>query len=542
MPGKPVTSEASSSDRLRSSLRRDEKSGYPNRPPLLGAGTRLSGRVIALGTFLAGLLSVGFYQLTSEFPFSFDPYWFLGTAGVIIDSGGIVFLTIPPPFAVVETIVSIGYVPLQSILLASASIFTGFDPVRIEQIHTMILAGVLTVLTFSVARRLVGSTIAGIAAGLLILTIPVIFQRWNLFVPENVGLAIFLTAILAIRSDGRSPYLLAILLLGSLAFHPRSFILYAPLLLLLWALRSEGGWGLRGLIQRMVSKRNRGAAIFLAIAALPFLIPLLRDIYLYLEAGATYTLAVATDVNVLSVEQLTLWLTPYVIGVGVLGALVGVLKWRSLTPESRFILIWWTASWALLLGTLLRDFPMHRILFYIAVPTALIAGLLAHHVSTAVMKYRPKAQPILAAVIVAALVAPAVIGILESPLRTPWVAWKSDERRAVEYLLLLTEGRDDFVVFTPEYTLPFAYGVRHVEMRLELISRILTEAENPQQLGVLLSAEYPTATDFHLIFTYISRDTLSKRFPVLKMFNPDDAGFSSSRVSVYTLENTGVPT
>ena len=502
----------------------------------------LSRRIIVLGVFLVGLVSVGYYQLTSEFPFSFDPYWFLGAAGVIIDSGNVVFLTIPPPFAVVETIVIIGYVPLQSVLLASVSLLTGVDPVRIVQVHTMILAGVLMVLAFSVSKRLVGSTIAGITSAIVILTIPVIFQRWNLFVPENVGLAFFLGAILAIVSENRSRYLLPVLLLGSLSFHPRSFILYAPLLLLLWAIRSRGKWDSKSLMRRMFARENRGPAVFFGMTALPFSIPLIRDISIYLEAGATYTLAVATDVSVLTAEQLNLWLTPYVIGIGVLGALIIVLRWRSITSESKFVLIWWIAAWSLLLATLFRDFPVHRILFYIAVPTAVISGLLAHHISRAVTKHRPNAKPILAAVIVAALVAPAVLGILESPLRTPWVAWGSEEQRAVAYLLSVTEGREDFVVFTPEFSLPFAYGVRHVEMRPELISRILTESENLTQLSSLLSAQYPAINDFHLIFTFISRDTLSQRFPVIKMFDPDDAGFTSPRVSVYTLSSTRTPT
>ncbi len=127
--------------------------------------------------------------------------------------------------------------------------------------------------------------------------------------------------------------------------------------------------------------------------------------------------------------------------------------------------------------------------------------------------------------LVVGLTLPAIVGLLQSPMRTPWVAWGQNERDVVYYLRSVVDDGGSYVVFTPEYTLPYAYNVKHVEMRESLIAEILLKADSIENLRHLLAEEYPEADTFYVVLTNISRDIISERYPILTMFEPSEAVF-----------------
>ena len=460
----------------------------------------------------------------------------MGTSRMITESGFVPYLHIPAPFAAVDTFVSIGYVPVQSIAPALLSILLGIDIVAAEQAQTTIIAALLMLLTYRCTRRITGSYLAGITAAALLLSTPYVFARLNFFVPENVALCFFLAAFLSILSENHRPFLVAVLLLGGMAFHPRSFIFYGPILLVFWFLQRTPRTTITDLTKILIQKESLGAAAALLGTGLPFLEALRINLYYFLFVGATYTLAVSFEGQAPTLGQIDALLNLYVIALAVPAVAVLVSRWRTINPGMKGLLMWWTVTWLMFFGAPLRSFPVDRFAFYVAVPTAILGGFFVQLLVSRLPRGQAVRRRVLTTLVVIAIVAPAAYGLWQSPLRKPWVVWGPDERDAMGYLEQATVVSPSFIVFTPEYSLPYAYGILHVEFREEVIAGILRNATTVEDVRCRLSDTYPGASTFFIVLTTVSRNELGLLFPVLMLFEPANATFARPTVWIYSLD------
>lgn len=491
--------------------------------------------MLPLGVVLAAIFTIGYFQATSAFPFAFDPYWFMGTSRVVVQSGSVPHLEIPTPFATTSTFVNIGYVPTQSTGPAALGLLFGIDFFAAEQAQTTIIAAALMLLVFALARRITDSSVAAFVAAILLLTTPYVFARWNFFVPENVALAAFLASMYLIMSGNQKPFLVALLLFGGLAFHPRSFIFFAPMLFVAWFFLGTQGRTFSRVIRRMFRRESIAATATLVIVGLPYLEALRINLYYFLFVGATYTLAVSFEGQAPSLEQISTLLNLYIALLAAPPAVLFALRWKTISLGKRVLLIWWIATWLMFFAAPIRNFPVDRFAFYVAVPTGILGGAFADVLVSRFRRSKWSRKQALTAVIVAALLGPAAFGLNESPLKNPWVAWGNSEAAAVTFVEEMTAGRDDFVIFTPEYSLPYGYGLRHVELREEVIAAVLDDVTDVSELRCRLSEEYPSSSTFVIIYTNISRNQLGTRYPVLRAFDPATAAFARTTVWVYEL-------
>lgn len=444
---------------------------------------------------------------------SYDAYQQVGFSNMFFESGKI-SSNIQMPFSVETLPNPTGYLQVLPIIHLTIREITGLDSFLIAKIFTAFVFLLLLIFIFLFLNMIFKNYWISIFGILYFAFIPTVKYRLSYFVPENLAFLLFFAALLIVlKNETLSSYLLAVIMPFLLAVHPKSFILFLPLLIIFVLTQSK----------ELLVKKNILIPILILLVGLPFFLILAKMIiYVVAHGGATYILYPPITVQPITFKFVVSLL-------GVLSLFFIPLGFISIVKNKDFripLVIWAGLTLLVLLFGSFLSFPSNRTILYVALLLPIFLGSFMKLFLVKFRKFR-----ILIIFIMIILV---ILTIFNSTYIHPFLGWGAQEKEGILFLQNYLDGRENYFILTPQYSLPFGYGLKHIEFDEEKISEIFN---NPTREDFIreIKSKYPDKKEVYIILESYSCGYIDRT--MVKQFCSDDeaALFSNTRIKIIKL-------
>lgn len=429
-------------------------------------------------------------QFSTPYLYAYDSYQTIGFSNQINETG-LLSINMQKPVAIDTIRNPTGYYQAISLNHLFLSYLTGLDLIISGKILIVLIFCLLNLTFFLFLKKYFNNNYL-ILIGIYFLNfIPVLIYRYSFFVQENLALIIFFLLIFFLLYYKKTELLL-ILFPYILAIHPKITFYFVPVLILII------------LINKMYQPLTY---LIILLCSLPFLEPVFHIFKFYFEnKGANYVLLTPTTsiidfdivVSLTNIFSILLILSIFIL------ALKSVQK-KNLEKKYLIMLSWIILSLVLIFVGPKLNFPINRTLTYYAITLPLLLIVFLNQLRLSLKK--------LTFVIILSLIIILIpLFFYQSSFSRPFIGWGAQEKEAMLYLkeeLLKLESKDSYVILTPEYSLPFAYGHKNIEFDELKISKLFNQSVD--DLGYSLKSEYSNRTVYLILGSWSCRTLREKK-------------------------------
>ncbi|SNQ62933.1 hypothetical protein [Candidatus Methanoperedens nitratireducens] len=484
---------------------------------------------------LSIILALAFVLIThSQFKidtlYSYDAYFQNGISRIILDSGDVVYDVLEPPYAASSTVVTIGYVPMPPISQTILSLVTSSSLFFAAKIYIITFFFMLILTIYILTKKITKSPVASIFSSFVFIFIPIVFYRLNYIVGESSALLLWLLIFFILINQKATMLNISLvpLFVAGLTFHPRSLIFYLPLMIILYLLKN-------GFSKNNINIRNLVIVLSITIIAIPFLKFFILNLLAYSKQGATYILFPPITVQPITFDFISSQFGIFVLLISFFGLIYLFKNIKKF--EYQFLSVWLLLGWMLIFVGFYLSFPSNRLTLHLGVILALLCGCVLQLVKN-------NSQRIMIPFILFLLIVPVVPIFNKSSWHNPFLGWGNEEKKAMMFLssnIVEKEHEEDYLIFTSAYSLPFGYGLKHIEFNETLLAEILSSSTE-QDLLLKFNQKYPSKKVVYIIKENYANKIISNRFPILKNLDDGKIIYSSSKVQIYRYPIKGIET
>ncbi|MBS3084066.1 hypothetical protein J4423_04645 [Candidatus Pacearchaeota archaeon] len=461
----------------------------------------------------ASFMALDLFQV--EQLYSYDAYFSIGYANLFLETGEVTS-NINPPYSTESILNPTGYLQFLSLHHAIIKVILSVDSFLAAKIFLIFSIILLNLSVYILLNKFFKNNAIILTALILMNFIPIINYRFSFFVQENISLLLVLAIFFVLILKEQWPIL--VLYPTSLAMHPKLTLFFTPLIFILFisSKKSEQDW--KSLIK---------IPILTLVLSLFFLSPVFTVIQGYISnSGATYPLFpknhVLFEVNA---ETLTNFLNISYI----LAFTFGIIYSYNVNKKLKPLLFTWIIFTLILYFVFsYLDFPTNRIMLYLAI-------LIPFLISSTFTGFKNSFSKKINILIMIMIMILGIVSFSNSPNRTPFLGWGDEESQAMNYLYKNIQDQN-YLIITPEYSLPFGYNLRNIEFNESRISNLFNQSF--EDFTNSLNTEYPEYREIYIILGRYSCSTLNALSSISYMCqNEEKIFYSNNRIRVLYIQN-----